>query len=132
MKTLTEIRLGKQNEKLAEKLASLQEQYGDDAVFLATLDRAVDLVKEAGVTTDPCDQIDLAVSLAVDHLNGETKEASADESGLDLEACAHAAAEIAFNAGVTCEDVEKLGEADGELFGRMLAAQLAIEIENRG
>ena len=132
MKSLTEIKMERQNEKLAEKLASLQEHFGDDATFLATLDKAVDLVKEAGVTNDPCDQIDLAVSLTVDHLNGATKEASADESVLDLEACAYAAAEIAFNAGVTCEDVEKLGEADGELFGRMLAAQLSIELENEG
>ena len=124
MKTLSEIRAAREEAALQTKLAAVQETLGDDPVVVETLDRAIDIVKEAGVA-NPEEVLDIATQMTIDRL-GLDKQAAADdatdedvaiatEAGVDAARAAHA-------AGVTCDDVAKIASAEEEdLFGRMLA-----------
>lgn len=81
--TLREIYEARQEEALMDKLASVADAVGDNPEFVEALDSALDVVKEAGVT-DPEEQLDAAVELAVAYLSDEDdgfdKEAAAEEA----------------------------------------------------
>lgn len=128
MKTLTQIRADREEAALNVKIASVREALGDDPVVIETLDRAIDIVKEAGVT-NPEEQLDIATQLTIDHLglNKTAEEAPAANADDDAECAAAAeagidAARAAFEAGVTTDDLNKIASAEEmDLFGRLLA-----------
>lgn len=130
MKTLTQIRADREEAALNVKIASVREALGDHPVVIETLDRAIDIVKEAGVL-NPEEQLDIATQMTIDHLGlNKTAEAA---SGDDAECAAAAeagidAARAAFAAGVTTDDLNKIASAEEmDLFGRLLAHVVARE-----
>lgn len=122
-KTMAEIRADREEQVFQTKLAAVQEHLGDDPVVVATLDRAIDIVKEAGVT-DRSEILDLATQMTIDHLSGDGEETEKVASD-DIEAAFDAGtvcAEVAFAAGVTTDDIEKIAsDEEAEAFGRILA-----------
>lgn len=129
MKTLSQILADRQEAALSVKIASVREHLGDDPVVVETLDRALDIVKEAGVE-DPEQALDLATQMTIDHL-GLDKTAGAGDGDDECSAAAAAgvdAARAAFKAGVTTDDVAKIASAEEmDLFGRLLAHVTARE-----
>lgn len=132
MATLREIYESRQDEALMDKLASVADAVGDNPEFVEALDSALDIVKEAGVT-DPEDQLDAAVELAVAYLSGEGEDA-----GFDKEAAAEEAYElgkfaafIAEQAGFDEEELSKIAsDEEAEAFGRALAHACVEALED--
>lgn len=130
MKTLAEIRAEREEAALVTKIASVQTALGDDPVVIETLDRAIDLVKEAGVT-NPEEILDIATQMTIDHLKlGQeaVEKVAADELAAAEEAGVEAA-RTAFEAGVTTEDLAKLAEDESAAFGEALAFAVAIRAQ---
>lgn len=128
--TLREIYEARQEEALMDKLASVADAVGDNPEFVEALDSALDVVKEAGVT-DPEEQLDAAVELAVAYLSDEDdgfdKEAAAEEA-YDL---GKFAAFVAAEAGVTEYDLAKIAsDEEAEAFGRALAHACVEALED--
>lgn len=126
-KTLTEVLAQRQEASLNSKLAHIEQAFGSDPELGETLNRSLDIVKEAGVT-DPEIALDLATQMTIDHHKLQKEAASEESTDVELDEEGEAAftagmdaAEVAHAAGVTLEDVEKLGSAeDAARFGELL------------
>lgn len=136
-KTLSQVRAEREEAVVMQKLAAVQEALGDDPQVVSTLDRALDIVKEAGVT-DVGEQLDLATKMTIDHLglvegdesSGNEKTASAEDIDAGFQAGVDCA-EVAFAAGVTLEDIEKVAsEEEADALGRFLAHALVTVNQN--
>jgi len=142
MKTLQEVIAERDEAVVQTKLAAVEEAFQGNEQAVTLFSQALDFLKEAGVT-DSGTAIDLAMQAVIDTL-GEESETAATEpeaeaekiaSAEDLQAAEEAGAEaanLAFAAGVTVEDYEKIASADeAEAFGALLgAAYLKVAAES--
>lgn len=122
-KSFKEALAERENARWETKIASVQEALGDDEVAISIFDRAVDMVKDAGVT-DPYQVIDDAIDLTVAALTdeGSSEKVAEEAPAIDFGALGSAAAQVAHAAGITSEDVEKIASDDeNEALGRLLA-----------
>jgi len=129
MTSLSEIYAARQQEELMDKLASVAEVLGDDPEIVEAFDVALDLVKEAGVE-DEGDQIDAAFELLVDELSDDEDEFDKEAEAEEAYELGLIAAEVAADAGVDLEDLEKIAsDEEAEDLGRMLAHAVFEELE---
>lgn len=133
MKTLSEIVAGRKEAVILEKIAAVEEQLGSDPAVVEAFSTALDVVKEAGYT-DPSEAIDRAFALVLQHFDIEktAEEKQADEMQKIAEELGVVAAQVAAAAGITIEDLEKIGSPEeAELFGRTLAQATHRVIEGK-
>lgn len=129
MTSLSEIYAARQQEELMDKLASVAEVLGDDPEIVEAFDVALELVKEAGIE-DEGDQIDAAFELLVDELSDDEDEFDKEAEAEEAYELGLIAAEIAADAGVDLEDLEKIAsDEEAEDLGRMLAHAVFEELE---
>jgi len=129
MTSLSEIYAARQQEELMDKLASVAEVLGDDPEIVEAFDVALELVKEAGIE-DEGDQIDAAFELLVDELSDDEDEFDKEAEAEEAYELGLLAAEIAADAGVDLEDLEKIAsDEEAEDLGRMLAHAVFEELE---
>ena len=130
MNSLSDIYAARQDEEVMDKLASVAEVFGDDPELVELFDSALEVVKEAGYE-DPSDQIDAAFELAVSYLEDDDFD---KEAGLDSDEVVELgllAAEVAADAGVDLEDIEKIASfEEAEDFGRLLAHRVIEALED--
>lgn len=129
--SLIQLRADREAALVNTKLAAVSEAFEGHEQAIDLFDRAIDIVKEAGVES-PSETIDIAAEMVCTVLGigadePDTKEAAAaddasDEALAEARELGEAAALIAFRAGVTSEDVEKLAEDESVRFGRALGA----------
>lgn len=127
MKTMVEVRAELEEQNFQNKLASVQEHLGDDPFVVETLDRAIDIVKEAGLT-DRNEILDMAVQMTVDYLTGAdgVEKLASDEEIEDAFVLGMECADVAFAAGVTVEDMSKIASAEeADAFGRLIGQAYA-------
>lgn len=129
MTSLSEIYAARQQEELMDKLASVAEVLGDDPEIVEAFDVALELVKEAGIE-DEGDQIDAAFELLVDELSDDEDEFDKEAEAEEAYELGLLAAEVAADAGVDLEDLEKIAsDEEAEDLGRMLAHAVFEELE---
>jgi len=121
--SLARINAAREQNEINEKLAELENTFGNDPVFLSTLDAALEIVTNE-VDASPLEHLKIATDLTLDQLN----LAESDEDVEFAVKCAEEAAIAAFDAGVTIEDVEALDAAGADAFGRMLASVVGPQL----
>jgi len=125
MTSLAQIRQEREEALLTTKLAAVQERF-TTAEEIDMLDKAIDLVKEAGLT-DSVEVLDVASQLVIEALEGGEEKTASDEEAETAALAGAEAAELAYAAGVTLDDFRKVAsdEKSAERFGELLGLAFA-------
>jgi dTDP-glucose pyrophosphorylase len=115
---LTDIYNGLVEQETQVKLANIQREWGEDAERIQMLDEALDLIKEAQDKNEvPVLNTSEALTMAAELVEQAVMEKEAEEwytIGTEV-------SEFLKEAGVTEEDLAKIGEEEEEEFGRFCA-----------